>query len=162
MSEAIHSLRRAALLALEGRSAHVAIPAVLDGLDWQLAGRIVPDAPYTIFQELNHMIYWLEYFLQWASGPKPVLPDGAKVGWPGPAAPASARDWDDAKGRFLEGFQAMQDRAREGELLAPVEKGVLLLVVQAAALHNSYHAGQIVLLRRMLGAWPPPGGGDTW
>jgi hypothetical protein len=24
------------------------------------------------------------------------------------------------------------------------------------------HLGQVVLLRRLLGAWPPPGGGDTW
>jgi uncharacterized damage-inducible protein DinB len=28
--------------------------------------------------------------------------------------------------------------------------------------HNSYHLGQIVLLRQELGAWPPPRGGDTW
>jgi hypothetical protein len=28
--------------------------------------------------------------------------------------------------------------------------------------HNSYHLGQVVLLRRMRGVWPPPGGGLTW
>jgi uncharacterized damage-inducible protein DinB len=28
--------------------------------------------------------------------------------------------------------------------------------------HNSYHVGQIAMLRRMLGAWPPQSGGDTW
>ena len=28
--------------------------------------------------------------------------------------------------------------------------------------HNSYHAGQIVVIRQALGAWPPPTGGDTW
>jgi hypothetical protein len=27
--------------------------------------------------------------------------------------------------------------------------------------HNAYHFGRIVLLRQMLGNWPP-GGGDTW
>jgi len=30
------------------------------------------------------------------------------------------------------------------------------------AMHNSYHAGQIALLRRQAGAWPPERGGDTW
>ncbi len=30
------------------------------------------------------------------------------------------------------------------------------------AVHNSYHAGQIALLRRQSGAWPPERGGDTW
>jgi uncharacterized damage-inducible protein DinB len=34
--------------------------------------------------------------------------------------------------------------------------------IALVAAHNSYHIGQIVLLRRMLGAWPPPTGGDTW
>jgi len=32
----------------------------------------------------------------------------------------------------------------------------------AFSLHGTYHLGQVVLIRRMLGAWPPPGGGDTW
>jgi hypothetical protein len=26
----------------------------------------------------------------------------------------------------------------------------------------SYHVGQIALLRRQAGAWPPERGGDTW
>ena len=28
--------------------------------------------------------------------------------------------------------------------------------------HNSYHLGQIVVLRQLLGAWPPPHGGQSW
>lgn len=28
--------------------------------------------------------------------------------------------------------------------------------------HNSYHAGQVVYIRRYLNQWPPPSGGDTW
>jgi len=28
--------------------------------------------------------------------------------------------------------------------------------------HNSYHLGQIVMLREAFGVWPPPRGGDTW
>jgi uncharacterized damage-inducible protein DinB len=28
--------------------------------------------------------------------------------------------------------------------------------------HNSYHVGQIAMIRRVLGAWPPRAGGDTW
>lgn len=32
----------------------------------------------------------------------------------------------------------------------------------AVAAHNSYHAGQAVVLRQLLGMWPPPSGGLTW
>ena len=35
-------------------------------------------------------------------------------------------------------------------------------VLRAMGNHISYHVAQIALLRRMMGAWPPPGGGDTW
>ncbi|GAC1419193.1 MAG: hypothetical protein NVSMB62_11680 [Acidobacteriaceae bacterium] len=30
------------------------------------------------------------------------------------------------------------------------------------AAHAAYHLGRVVLLRQMLGAWPPPAGGFTW
>ncbi len=30
------------------------------------------------------------------------------------------------------------------------------------AAHNAYHFGRIVLLRRLLGIWPPASGGFTW
>jgi uncharacterized damage-inducible protein DinB len=38
---------------------------------------------------------------------------------------------------------------------------VYALLVQITA-HNSYHAGQIALLRRQMDAWPPRRGGDSW
>ncbi len=30
------------------------------------------------------------------------------------------------------------------------------------ATHNSHHLGQVVLLRQLHGAWPPPAGSWTW
>lgn len=38
----------------------------------------------------------------------------------------------------------------------------LLKELPTLADHNTYHFGQIVSLRRQLGAWPPPSGGQTW
>jgi uncharacterized damage-inducible protein DinB len=38
---------------------------------------------------------------------------------------------------------------------------VLAILWQTLA-HNSYHVGQIVLVRSALGAWPPRAGGDSW
>jgi hypothetical protein len=35
-------------------------------------------------------------------------------------------------------------------------------VVWQTIVHNSHHLGQVVLLRRPIGAWPPARGGDTW
>jgi uncharacterized damage-inducible protein DinB len=38
----------------------------------------------------------------------------------------------------------------------------LLAVLWQAVAHNSYHIGQVVMMRSSLGAWPPKGGGDSW
>jgi uncharacterized damage-inducible protein DinB len=40
--------------------------------------------------------------------------------------------------------------------------GTLEAVFMQMVAHNSYHVGQIAMLRQALGAWPPRGGGDTW
>ncbi|PTX52215.1 hypothetical protein C8P63_13131 [Melghirimyces profundicolus] len=34
--------------------------------------------------------------------------------------------------------------------------------LRSIASHNSYHLGQVALIRRMPGSWPPPKGGDSW
>ena len=33
--------------------------------------------------------------------------------------------------------------------------------LESVAGHNAYHFGRMVLLRQLLGFWPPPSGGDT-
>jgi uncharacterized damage-inducible protein DinB len=35
-------------------------------------------------------------------------------------------------------------------------------IVWQTLVHNSYHLGQVAVLRQALGAWPPPSGRDTW
>ena len=40
--------------------------------------------------------------------------------------------------------------------------GSLEAVLWQLVAHNSYHTGQIAMIRRSLGVWPPRGGGDTW
>jgi uncharacterized damage-inducible protein DinB len=40
--------------------------------------------------------------------------------------------------------------------------GTLAAVLWQMVAHNSYHVGQIALVRQALGVWPPRGGGDTW
>ena len=34
--------------------------------------------------------------------------------------------------------------------------------LESLAAHNHYHFGRIVLLRQLLGDWPPPSGGFSW
>src|SRR5262249_12094487 len=50
----------------------------------------------------------------------------------------------------------------KADLLAKRGRKTPLEVLQTIASHNSYHLGQVVVLRQRLCAWPPPSGGLTW
>ena len=58
-----------------------------------------------------------------------------------------------------------QELQREIESVHDGDKklaGTLEAVLWQMVAHNSYHVGQIAMVRRALGAWPPRGGGDSW
>jgi uncharacterized damage-inducible protein DinB len=164
MSELVDILRATLLGGVEGQGAHTDASRMLDGLDWQLAGRRLADAPYTIQQEANHIIYWNGYSLAAAHGENPTPPEHDVDGWPGPAAPASAADWEAFVGAYKASLAALATEIGRADLggMMPSGRRTRTDVLRAMGNHVSYHVGQIALLRRMLGAWPPPGGGDTW
>jgi uncharacterized damage-inducible protein DinB len=35
-------------------------------------------------------------------------------------------------------------------------------VLVHVATHNSHHLGQVIVLRQLMGKWPPPAGSWTW
>lgn len=157
-------LERLVDTALEGRGSHVPTATVFDGLDWRLAGRQPAGSPFTIWQLLNHMIYWQDFSLSLLRGVEPEAPPHASDSWPGGAAPESEQAWLNGVARFRAGL-AQSRREAQQEIGAPAaaRPGQTRAERLASnASHNSYHAGQVALLRRMLGSWPPPGGGDTW
>ena len=154
--------RTVILQALSGRGAHVLARDALDGLDWELAGVRSADGEHTIFASFNHLVYWHDFAVAGLDGDKPATPEHAADSWPGDGAPTGAGEWADAERRFLAGLTALEARAAELDLFASSEGKSALEILQLVASHNSYHLGQIVLLRRALGAWPPPGGGATW
>ena len=148
--------------ALSGKSAHALTAEVFDGLGWEQAGARPEGAPYSVFQLLNHLAYWQEFGLRWLDGEPPRVPEHAAESWPGEAAPAGQAEWEEAIERFKTGRAEYERRAGEADLFARLGPKTVLEVIQLVASHNSYHAGQVAVLRRMLGAWPPPGGGVTW
>jgi uncharacterized damage-inducible protein DinB len=159
--------REALASQLYGESSHKHHLHALEGLDPALAGRKVGRSPHTVFQILQHMTYWQDISLARISGEPPPRPGSAALGWTAPAAPEDESDWQAAIACFAEGLRSLEARVRDPELdlgrLVQPDRNVSareeLLMIQG---HNSYHLGQIVLLRQELGAWPPPRGGDTW
>jgi uncharacterized damage-inducible protein DinB len=166
MSSDREVLERAIDHALSGRGAHVEARISLEELDWKMAGTHPGGVEHSIFQLVNHMIYWQEWLVKWLGGEDPTIPEHASGSWPGSPGPASREEW----GRVVERFGTLVDQlsrqSREDDLFSMrVSVGTRksrLEMLHTVASHNSYHLGQVVILRQMLGAWPPPSGGLTW
>lgn len=152
---------------LYGEDSHVHLLNGLEGIELEAAGAVIPGVPHSIFQLLNHMVFWQEVALERIAGRPPQRLPSAAVGWPGPAVPADAQAWDELVARLETGLRELEahsldpeldlERISEQERRRTVRQEIFM-----AAGHNSYHFGQIALLRRQLQSWPPPKGGDTW
>lgn len=162
MGEGSEELTRVLRQALTGRGAHVLTAEVFDGLDWKLAGRRPPGAAHTVFQVLGHLVYWHDWALEWIEAGKPVPPEHAAESWPDEEGPENSEAWEKTLARYREGLEAMRRHAADPDLLTDRDGKSVLEILQLIASHDSYHAGQVATLRRVLGSWPPPGGGATW
>ena len=134
----------------------------LDGLSPEDAVRKPEGSPHSVAEVVAHMVFWQERFLRIVDGEAPAPVKHAADGWPA----VTAEEWPGLVRRYLAGLGRFRDIAGdEDELRRPLVEGRDRSVGASLAsyyLHDAHHLGQVILLRRMLGAWPPPGGGDTW
>ncbi len=156
-----------------GQGAHVDPVACVEDLSAELAARPFSGYPHSIWQIVLHMNYWMDYELRKIAGKNPHCPDKAIESWPQHPEPASETSWQNARQEFvalLARLATLADSTSEefarivhdaGPQKTPRQSTVSATLWQIMA-HNSYHAGQIALLRRQAGAWPPERGGVTW
>jgi uncharacterized damage-inducible protein DinB len=124
------------------------------------------NAPHSIAEIVSHLDFWQTWFLNRIHGQAEPMAQKAVIGWPA----VTPGGWEPLRDSFLAALQqAVQLSA--GDLKRPlqpaIEFGALAGytvgdALRHVAMHNSHHLGQVVLLRQMLGAWPPPGGSWTW
>jgi uncharacterized damage-inducible protein DinB len=88
-------------------------------------------------------------------------------------AAVRAETWVDLCARFLSGVHesaAISDgdvQKLESVVLCPspsnpTRRMTVREQLESFAAHNAYHLGRVVLLRQLMGSWPPPSGGLTW
>ena len=154
-----------------GNGAHVDPIACVEDISAELATRTVSNYPHSIWQMVGHMNYWMQYELDRIAGKKPHYPEHAIESWPAHPDPAGETQWHEARQRFSDSlgrFAALTESnpasldkavAPDKPNLPPSTSGTILKQIVA---HNSYHVGQIALLRRQFDAWPPQRGGDSW
>ncbi|MGB3184131.1 MAG: DinB family protein [Cyclobacteriaceae bacterium] len=151
--------------ALEGTNAHLKPEIVMEGLTAEVAGKEVPGSPYTIWQLLRHLNFWQDRFTKYLLNEKVHPVAHSAVGWTCDKAPASETGLQMEIARFLKSLdkvkEMLDDPTKEFD---EVSGGYSTAydAVQSMASHCSYHLGQIMLLRQLLSAYPPPSGGYAW
>ena len=97
--------------------------------------------------------------LEFSRDAKHTSPSWPKGYWPITDAPPSPEAWDRSVAAFRADRKAMEQLVANAktDLYSKIPHGEGQTILREALLvadHNAYHLGQIVLLRRLLGAWP--------
>ncbi len=160
--ESNQAFGEALVKSLIGERGHIPIARALPDITAELAGKRTGEAPYSIYQLLKHMSYWQSFLLTYLEGGKPLMPSHVMDSWPSEEAPENEEEWQAIVQHFLSGIDKACQIARSTQLdesIANFPTETKAGILRNIASHNSYHLGEIVLLRRINGAWPPPGGG---
>ena len=154
-----------------GKGAHVDPVACLEDIAANLATRTVAGYPHSIWQIVEHMNYWMEYEVRRIDGEVPSYPAHAIESWPPHPDPAGEAQWSATRQRFSELLARLaalaESDAAAFDKTVPPDKPNLPpstpgAIAKQLTAHNSYHVGQIALLRRQFDSWPPQRGGDSW
>jgi uncharacterized damage-inducible protein DinB len=145
---------------LDWGHAHADFEKAVAGLAPELRGRRVHGLPHSAWEILEHLRVAQHDILDFARNPKYEEMKWPDEYWPASPEPPNAGAWDKSVAAFTRDREAVKQLAtdRNIDLDARIPHGTgqtylreVLLVLD----HNAYHVGELVLLRRLLGAWPP-------
>lgn len=152
------ALREHVLYLLRGGGAHLNFEQAIRDLPQGLRGAKVEGVPHTAWRLLEHMRICQWDILEFSRNPEHVSPQFPDGYWPPSDAPPDAASWDNSVQAFRDDSEAMIDLVADPgtDLFAPIPHGDGQTILREALLiadHNAYHLGQLVFLRRCLGAW---------
>ena len=148
---------------LNWEQAHVTLDGALDSLAAEQRGTRPAGYPHSVWQLVEHIRIAQHDLLDFCINPQyqhdMKFPDDY---WPTDPAPPSDAAWTDSLAQVAADRAALERFTTDGarELTAKIPHGTgqtYLRTVLVATDHNAYHIGQIVDVRRLIGAWPPKG-----
>jgi hypothetical protein len=153
------SLREHLLYLLRGGGAHLDFDKAIADLPSELRGAKVPGVPHTPWRLVEHLRIAQWDILEFSRNPRHVSPPFPAGYWPAGDGPPDAAAWDRSVAAFRADLRSMQNLMGDPatDLFAAIPHGDGQTILREALLvadHNAYHLGQLVMLRRALGAWP--------
>lgn len=151
-------LREQLIQLLEWQDAHVNFDAAINGIPPQLHGVRPEGLPYSPWQLLEHMRLTQRDILDFCRDPAYQAPTWPDDYWPKSIAPPTPDVWQESVTAFLADHQELRSLVADPalDLYAEIPHGegqTYLREVLLIADHNAYHLGELVAVRRLLGAW---------
>jgi len=148
--------------------AHIPPAHALERLTPDEAERRVTGANHSIAEIVAHVTFWATWFCNRCEGTGAPMVTSAANGWP-LVAPGS---WPAIHRQFLSTLERAatlgdDPRRLDAPIAPPIEFPPLANytvrdAVVHIAHHNAHHLGQVIVLRQVMGLWPPPAGSWTW
>ena len=144
--------------AVDWEEGHASVDAAARGLAPELRGRRPDGLPHSAWELLDHIRRTQADLLDFMTNASYSAPDWPRDYWPTPNEAPSAAAWTNS----LEGIHADRERLKDLatsdslDLTKKIPWGegqTYLRCILLAIDHTSYHVGQMIIVRRLLGAW---------
>lgn len=151
-------LRQQLVKMIDWHEAHVDFPGAVNDFPPELHGRVPEGFPYSAWQLLEHIRITSWDIVEFSRDASHKSPEWPEDYWPKTAAPPDSQAWAKSvqaiQGHLEDMRKVISDPNRD--LLGPLPHGSGQSLFREAVLiidHNAYHIGQLVLVRKALGAW---------
>jgi uncharacterized damage-inducible protein DinB len=143
---------------LDWQEAHARFDSAIADLPAALRGKRPTGVPYSVWELVEHIRLAQRDILDFCRDAKYKEKQWPDEYWPARPEPASAKEWDESIARYHADLDAFKRLVSDPAfaLFAKVPWGsgqTNIREVVLTADHTAYHVGQIVLVRRLLGAW---------
>ena len=143
---------------LSWHESHVDWIKAVSGIPEKKRGVRPKGAGHSAWELLEHMRIAQWDILEFSRDPKHVSPDWPAGYWPESPEPLNTKAWKKSLKTFARDLASMKKLVvnPKTNLFARIPHGTgqtILREVLLVADHNAYHLGQVIVLRRLLGAW---------
>jgi uncharacterized damage-inducible protein DinB len=136
--------------------AHAGFDSAVKDFPAELRGKRVEGVPHSAWQLVEHIRIAQWDIIEYALNPKHESPKFPAGYWPKSPEPPDAKAWDKSIAGFRADRKKLAAALDKMDALAPIPHAKNQTLASKTILvidHNAYHVGQLVLLRRLLGAW---------
>jgi len=152
------SWRRIVASSLDWEQAHARFDSAVADLPADLRGKRPDHYPHSVWELTDHVRRTQHDLLEFCTNPNYQEPKWPDDYWPGSAAPPSQTAWQECIDEYHRDRKALADFAANDsrDLTEKIPHGsgqTYLRTIIVATDHAAYHVGQIIAVRRLLGAW---------